>query len=113
MEVLAISSYCTIIEYGCPNSFKGNILCSGFECGIIFILKSDKNIAIKLFYTFLGAISIYAIFSYLMTFDLLRDRLFSFIDEGNLSGRDILWTYTIPFILEKPVIGVGVNGYIT
>jgi len=79
--------------------------------GLFFILKSDKNIAIKLFYTFLGAISIYAIFSYLMTFDLLRDRLFSFIDEGNLSGRDILWTYTIPFILEKPVIGVGVNGY--
>ena len=78
---------------------------------LYFILKSKKNLSGKLLFFLFGGGVIFALYSYLMTFDVLSERLFRTYYEGSMSGRDIIWAHVLPSILEKPVFGIGINGY--
>jgi O-antigen ligase len=82
-----------------------------FTLALYFVLKSKTNFSIKLISLLLGGITMYALYSFFMTFDVLRERMISFYTEGNISGRDVIWSYIVPKIMEKPILGVGINGY--
>lgn len=76
---------------------------------IFFIFKKNtkSNFWIKIF----GIISIYLIIQYILTFDVMSKRLELAVDKGDLSGRDTIWEDILPYILDKPIFGLGVDGY--
>jgi|WetSurSiteA1Bulk_404760.scaffolds.fasta_scaffold05189_2 O-antigen ligase len=78
---------------------------------LYFVLKSKSKFSLKIVYFFLGGVALFALNSYLMTFDVLSERMNSFYSEGNLSGRDVIWQFVMTRIMEKPIFGVGINGY--
>jgi O-antigen ligase len=41
----------------------------------------------------------------------MSKRLELAVDKGDLSGRDTIWEDILPYILDKPIFGLGVDGY--
>jgi O-antigen ligase len=76
-----------------------------------FIIKSNRNFLYKSLTLVFGGITIFALYLYLMSFEVLRERLSLAFTAGDLSGRDVIWEYALPLILKKPILGLGVNGY--
>lgn len=78
---------------------------------LFFLLKSNKKFYLKAFSVIIGAIVVYLVYNYLLTFELLHDRLMSTIEEGNLAGRETIWRFSIRIITEHPLIGVGIGEF--
>ncbi|WP_195349442.1 O-antigen ligase family protein [Bacteroides nordii] len=54
----------------------------------------------------------YLSFIWIMSNELMRDRMISFITEEDTSGRNIIWSIGFSMIVERSICGWGINGYI-
>ncbi|MBK6345972.1 MAG: O-antigen ligase family protein [Bacteroidales bacterium] len=86
----------------------------GLMLSLVFyiLLKRSRNTGKTIVYIVLGVAAIYLLFTYFMTFDILRERLISTVEDQDVSGRDRIWESIWPLIVKSPAIGVGIGGYI-
>jgi O-antigen ligase len=77
---------------------------------ITILIKTDKKIN-KLIIGFLGILILFVIGIWLLEHEILRDRLFKTVEEGDLAHRDVIWRKLLPLIKENPIFGVGNTGY--
>jgi O-antigen ligase len=93
-------------------STGSRITFAGLTLGL-FIYFFVRNIKFSdIYLRLLTFLPIYFLIQYILSFSVLRNRLFNSIEEGDLSGRDTLWSNLWPYLIENPFMGVGINGYI-
>jgi O-antigen ligase len=78
---------------------------------LFFILRGGKNTTKKIVFLVVGVVSVYLAFSYLMSFDILRNRMLNTVEDRDLSGRDLIWETYFPLVQKNPVFGVGLSGF--
>jgi O-antigen ligase len=76
----------------------------------IVLLKTQKS-SVKLIVITIGAVFLAVIGVWLIQHEVLRDRLFKSVQEGDLGGRSEIWKNLLPLIKENPIFGVGSTGY--
>ncbi|MGI6341503.1 MAG: O-antigen ligase family protein [Bacteroidales bacterium] len=84
-----------------------------FFLGIVLFvaLKKTKKIYAKLLIMFVGVVLIILGFNYLQQTDAtILLRLDKSVNEGNLGGRDEIWSTFMPVIIDNPIFGVGITG---
>ena len=96
-----------IMATGSRMAFISFILC--VLAGIL-LLKTKKSSG-KLVVIFIGIVILIILGIWLMQHDVMRDRLFKSVQEGDLASRDVIWSKLIPLIKENPVFGLGDTGY--
>lgn len=74
---------------------------------VFFMLKRSTHIGLKIF----TILPLFLLVQYLLSFKVLRDRVYNSVETGDLSGREAIWENVLPYLIEKPIFGVGVNGY--
>ena len=80
--------------------------------GIVYyfgIYKRNSSIGMKLIFYCMGAALIVFAYNYLMSSDIMAERVSASVDEGNYGARDKLMYNAIEMFLESPVYGVGMN----
>ena len=83
--------------------------------GIVYyfgIYKRNSSIGMKLIFYCMGAALIVFAYNYLMSSDIMAERVSASVDEGNYGARDKLMYNAIEMFLESPVYGVGSGGLI-
>lgn len=75
-----------------------------------FLLKT-KNVWTKILALGIGTIIFIVVWRFLMQSEILSSRLLQSAQEGNLSGREIIWQRLLPLIKSHPFFGVGKTGY--
>jgi O-antigen ligase len=82
-------------------------------CGTLFFFFRQFEPSVKsMILRFLGPIFVALIANLMLSVGPLADRLNSTIDDGDLSGRDKIWSHTVPAVTDQnPFFGVGISGY--
>jgi O-antigen ligase len=78
---------------------------------LFFILKGGKSTIRRAGLIIFGFIAIYVILNYLLSFEILRNRVLDTIEDKDLAGRDLIWESFLPLFISNPVFGVGLSGY--
>ena len=73
------------------------------------IYKKNSSVVMKFFFYCMGAGLILFAYNYLMSSEVLAERVSASVDEGNYGARDILLYNAIDMFLESPLYGVGMN----
>jgi O-antigen ligase len=76
-----------------------------------FLLKQSKIKGTKIFIVFLLIFVLFFIWDLYLKNSYLAERLFLASNEGDLSGRDIIWAASFEIILKNPFMGLGETGY--
>jgi O-antigen ligase len=76
----------------------------------IFLFKT-KNVWGRIALLAAGSLALIYIWQFLMQSEILKLRLLQSTQEGDLSGRGIIWKTLIPLIKSNPIFGVGETGY--
>lgn len=80
---------------------------------IYVILFKSYNRVFKIFIWIISGLALFIIYKYLLSSEsVIIERLFSTIDEGNLSGRDQIFESLWPYVLQNLFGGVGQTGYV-
>jgi O-antigen ligase len=78
---------------------------------VFFVLRRTKIKGLKLFTSLL----LFVLFSFAWELyfknTYVAERLTKSIDEGDLSGRDLIWVAAFEIITNNPLIGIGETGY--
>lgn len=83
-------------------------------CLFLFALTIQvKKRYIKTMILFVFFIAIYISVMWMMTNEVMHDRMMSFIEDEDTGGRDIIWNIGLSMFQERPIFGWGLNGYIT
>ena len=78
---------------------------------LFFTLQKTRKISSKLLIVLVGVVVIIIGFNYLQNTDsTILFRLNQSINEGNLTGRDVIWKGYMPTIIQNPIFGVGMTG---
>ena len=78
---------------------------------LFFTLQKTRKISSKLLIVLVGVVVIIIGFNYLQNTDsTILFRLNQSINEGNLTGRDVIWKGYMPTIIDNPIFGVGMTG---
>ncbi len=77
---------------------------------IMVLVKTNEKIT-KIIFLFSGMALLVLLGVWLLQHEILRDRLFRTVEEGDLAHRDEIWYKLIPLIKEHPIFGVGNTGY--
>lgn len=77
---------------------------------IMILIKTNEKI-VKIIVLSLGMVLLFIIGIWLLENEVLRDRLFKTVQEGDLANRDEIWRKIMPLIKENPLLGVGTTGY--
>jgi O-antigen ligase len=83
--------------------------CFAFMFGVI--LLKVRKITYKILSFIVGVIIFTYGFNFMMQSETLLKRLLSAAGEGDLSGRDVIWTKLFSLIENNPILGVGKTGY--
>lgn len=75
------------------------------------VLLRTKKVWGKIVSITIVVLAIIFIGQYVMQDDVIRLRLLQSIQEGDLSGRDVIWERLLPLIKDNPIFGVGKTGY--
>ena len=76
----------------------------------ILLLKTKKLWSKIVMITIVASLFIF-VWLFMMQSEVLSLRLLSSLQEGDLSGRDIIWQRILPLIKENPFFGIGTIGY--
>ena len=77
---------------------------------IFVLLRQSKKKSSKITWLIFGGLAIYFGYQIILRQEVLMTRVETTIDEGNISGRDYIWTKYMDLIEEHPVLGVGFTG---
>lgn len=78
---------------------------------VLFVmLRQTKRKYTKFLWLIAGLIALYYGYQVVLQQEVLMSRMEKTIDEGNLSGRDYIWSKYMDLIEKHPVIGVGFHG---
>lgn len=88
-------------------SFISFILC--FSC-FTFMYKTRK-FYIKLLILLNGCIIGFFLINYILSSELMYNRLINSAEEHDLAGRDEIWKSVLPIISDNPSFGLGITGY--
>lgn len=85
----------------------------GFSAAMLlyFLLKGGKDFGNSLIIKLVGFVVVLLLINYILSFDIMQERINSTVEDGNVSGRDRIWSSVIPYILEHPFLGIGITGY--
>lgn len=84
------------------------VLASG---AILFVLlRQTKRKVTKVIWLVVGLVALYYGYQIILDQEVLMTRIERTVDEGSVSGRDIIWSKYIDLIEEHPVLGVGFTG---
>lgn len=85
------------------------VLASG---AILFVLlrKTGSNKK-KLISLAVGIVALVIGYIVISKQDVVMARMNDTIEEGNISGRDVIWNVYLPLIEEHPIIGTGFTGH--
>lgn len=76
---------------------------------VFFLLYPSKKKSVKFLWFIVGFVVIYIGYNIVLQQELLMERMNLTVDEGNLSGRDIIWAVYLELILDNPILGVGLD----
>lgn len=79
---------------------------------MFFLLYRTRAKILKPLILIVGVGLIYFIFQAALQTEVLGDRLAGAAEDGDLAGRDRIWSNIIPLIKDNFIYGVGRNGYI-
>lgn len=77
---------------------------------IVFLHHTEKRY-MRLLFVLVGVIGMWYGFQYLVSSELMYERIILTISEGNSSGRTDIWAALMPRLIEHPIFGVGQTGY--
>lgn len=77
-----------------------------------FLLWKSKSAARKIVIVIVGFLVVGSVFADLATNEIIASRLSGSLSSGDLGDRDYLWVLILPLILDSPVIGIGITGYV-
>jgi O-antigen ligase len=97
-----------VAETGSRVTFLGLML----SLFVFFMFQKRGKLLSKIIISISGIVFIIAAINYFMNTGVLSERLLKTYESNDLGGRDYIWVYLLPYIIEKPVFGLGVNGYI-
>lgn len=97
-----------IAQTGSRVSFLGLII----SISAFFALLKGRKKQARIIIIVIGAIGVYLVYNYFMTFEVIQTRMALFYEEGDVSGRDRIWEGIVPMIKQNPVFGIGISGYI-
>ncbi|MEO6133691.1 MAG: O-antigen ligase family protein [Ginsengibacter sp.] len=80
-----------------------------FVVGLILI--KTRRVYTKLLIFLIGLVLGIYLYDFILSSNVLAQRLLNSAESHNLAGRDIIWKKLIPLIENNPVFGVGVTGY--
>lgn len=77
---------------------------------VFFLLRPSVSYFNRFLWLIIGIIVCILGFKLIGNQELLIDRITQTVEEGSISGRDIIWEMYINVIKEHPVLGVGFTG---
>lgn len=83
-----------------------------FALGVILfvLLRQTKRTFTKFLWLIVGLVALYYGYQIILQQEVLMTRIEKTIEEGNVSGRDYIWSKYIDLIEEHPILGVGFTG---
>lgn len=83
-----------------------------FALGVILfvLLRQTKRTFTKFLWLIVGLVALYYGYRIILQQEVLMTRIEKTIEEGNVSGRDYIWSKYIDLIEEHPILGVGFTG---
>jgi len=78
---------------------------------VFFLLKKTKIKGMKLFIVLLLFFGLFFVWDLYLKNTILVDRLLSTTNDGDLSGRDLIWAASTEIIVKNPLLGLGETGY--
>lgn len=95
-------------QTGSRVSFLGLII----SITLFFVFLKGQKKQTRILILIIGAVGVYLLYNYFMTFEVIQSRMTSFYEEGDLAGRDRIWEMIVPLIKQNPLFGIGISGYI-
>lgn len=83
-----------------------------FGISVVFFLHKQRGVFSRVLFLVVGVIAAIFLYNLALQSEALATRLTKTVDEGNLSGRDEIWSSILPLIEDNWIIGVGRTGYI-
>jgi O-antigen ligase len=96
-----------IAETGSRVTFIGLM----FSLVVFFTIQKRRKVINKFLIKALGVVAIVLVFYYLMSNELLQERMQNTVERGDLAGRDYIWRTILPPVLDNLFLGIGANGY--
>jgi len=75
-----------------------------------FLFQTKKSYK-KIIVIAIGVILMAGLLFLLLEHQVLRERILQSAQEGNISGRERIWSKVLMLIRENPIFGVGFTGY--
>jgi O-antigen ligase len=76
-----------------------------------FILDKKKSNFFKLIWITVGAVVVLVAVNYILSTEVMGERIRKTIEEGALAGRDDIWIRVFPFLVDNLIFGAGTTGY--
>jgi len=87
-----------------------SILVFGSGAMLFVLLRYSKSKFQKIVWLLVGFLALYYAYQIVLEQEVLMARMELTIDEGNVSGRDVIWERYLDLIKEHPLLGVGFTG---
>lgn len=78
---------------------------------VFFLLKKTKIKGMKLIVLFVLTFLMFFIWELYLKNTYIAERLFTSIEQGDLSGRELLWASSFEIITKNLLFGIGETGY--
>lgn len=112
MRIISITAIPLLLNLVASSASRGAFIFLLVVLGL-FAITTNTNHKYKKMILFISFILIgYISFIWVMSNEIMRDRMISFITDEDTSGRNVIWNIGFNMIAERPIHGWGVNGYI-
>lgn len=99
-----------MVSLSLATASRVSLLVLGMGLVLFVLLRKMKRKLMKFLWLLLGGLALWLCFQVVLKQELLMTRVERTIDEGSISGRDVIWQEYISLIKQYPALGVGFTG---